>query len=340
MELTKTFQVQLFDDLLKVFPKNDLVKILSKLLNKQSQDCYRRISGKYSISVDELFLLIKGLKEQYDYELSIDRYFFQPSEGIQFTFNVFEKKIESFENYLDQFYDNLNRVKQMDDMVMYYGPNDLPLTFYGFTPKLLSFKLYVYGITLWDFQHLENTKFSFDLVSPVAIEKGRAIGNIYLDITSHEIWMENLLESTLNQLVYFTLTNRFAIPQNALEICDELLLLIKHLEEASALGYKLAYPKTNHQGAPFDIYLNDVSNTIDTVYAYSPTIEVVFTSFRTPNFLRTTDKKLCQYTKNWMELIMKKSPQLNVTPVERIQFFNRLENKVISTRNRVKSIIN
>ncbi len=338
MEKTRTFQLRLFEDLLKVVPKNELVKILSNLLKKQAQDCYRRIRGEYAMSVDELYLLIKGLNDHYKLKFSIDHYFFPPKDEIPFNFNVFEKKIDSFDAYLNQFYDNLNRAKQIDQMVMYYGPNDLPLTFYGFTPKLLAFKMYVYGITLWNFQHLEHRKFSFDLISPEAVKKGRDIANLYLDIPSHEIWKETILESTLNQLIYFTLTDRFTNPNDAIEICDEILQLMRHMQESCESGRKMDFPNKIHKGASFDIYLNYLSNSIDTVFVASPTVEIIFTSFRVPNFLRTTDPKLCQYTKNWIEFVMKKSTQLNVTPIERIQFFNRLEEKIKTAIQKIKSV--
>ena len=326
----ENFQNHFFESLLGKIQKNELVRILSKILGKQKQDIYRRINGKYTMSANELANVAKGLQQELGFQISIDKLLFPNEPSIKFNFNVFETTIDSFEAYVGQFLSKIKLIRDVPEATMYYGPQDLPLTFYGFTPYLLSFKMFVYGITLWEFDHLNQKKFSFDLISPKVTELGMEIAETYINIPSYEIFAMTILDSTLNQINYFTLTNRFENISDALLICEDLLTIVHHLRSCAELGSKHILGKPNRRGAAFDLYFNYLAN-VDTVFVSSPNVNLVFTAFRTPNFLSTQDPKLSAYTKNWLDLIMTKSPNLKGNPIERIQYFKRLEDKIHQT---------
>lgn len=334
MEKSRAFQKRFFETILTQIPLNQLAAAMSEILDKSKQDCYRRISGKYAISIDEVSILMAGLRDKYRMEVSIDGLVFEGKQNVVFSFNAFSQPIKQFEDFLSQILQNVKMAQALPGVKIYYGSNEIPLTLYCLAPKILSFKLFLYGITQWDFDYLERLKYTHQLISPETIALGNEIAKAYVAIPSFEIWNETIIDNTLHQISYMSATNKIRTLDEAIELCDEVKKLIRHFEKMVDYGQKFPIRSSNGQpgGGKFNIYLNHLANVNDSIMCTSDQANVFFTALSTPNFLITQNAKMCTYIKEKFDHIIRKSTELNSNPVERTQYFNRLEKKIENTK--------
>ena len=333
MQKSKAFQKRFFDSILTQIPLKQLVGAMSEILDKSKQDCYRRINGKYAISIDEISTLMTGLRDKYRQEFTIDGLVFEGKENVVFSFNAFSKPIKQFEDFLVQILQNVKLAQALPGVKVYYGSNEIPLTLYCLAPKILSFKLFLYGITQWGFDYLERAKYTHQLISPETIALGNEIAKSYVDIPSFEIWNETIIDNTLHQISYMSATNKIRTQEEAIALCEEVRKLIRHFEKMVEQGRKFPVGSLNgHPGGNFNIYLNHLANVNDSILCTSDQVNVFFTALSTPNFLITQNAKMCSYIKGKFDHIIKKSTELNSNPVERTQYFNRLEKKIENTK--------
>ena len=162
-----------------------------------------------------------------------------------------------------------------------------------------------------------------------------------MKIPSVDIWGLNILESTLNQIDYMFNTGAFRNSEDALVLLDKLIELIHLLKSMAEHGKKgTSLSAIDASDTPFELYLNDIDFTNNTVLAESDEGYVVFTSFDNPNFLKSVDQKFGENTKKWFGKLTARSNSISVnTDRRRRWYFNVLENKVISLRKRLELMI-
>ena len=65
---------------------------------------------------------------------------------------------------------------------------------------------------------IKTKKFSFDSVPKEYFDKAKAVAKIYAQIPFTELWNEETINSTLNQIQYFTEANLFDKPETGIII--------------------------------------------------------------------------------------------------------------------------
>jgi hypothetical protein len=334
--MANQFQHRFFNELLKRFPrKADAVEELSQMFNLGKDAIYRRMRGDSILTPDEL----KDIAAKY--KISLDSLAFDGSNSVFFNYNSFLIKIESFEDFLTGIHQNLDLAMRIPEVRIKYASAEIPVFYYCFFPRLMSFKLYIWARTVWDFSHLESKPFSFDLISPAANELIESLTNKYNMMSSTELWCLNIVDNTLNQIEFVLESGFFKDGEDALKLCDSMDGLVNHLRKMAETGKKFS-TKGNPEisKATFDLYHNEMVYTNNTIIMSAPLGKMVFSTFDSPNFLSTTENRICDHAEKWFEKVKNKSIPISLEAEKsRNSFFNRLDKKVQVTRNRIELLL-
>jgi len=326
-------QQDFFQQILDRFPKNAAaISAMSDLLNVREDGIYRRIKGKTSISLQEAMQLAKA------YGVSIDALRPTSSEAIQWSFSAFQRPVRTFDDFIDDILQQIQMVHKMDEVEITYTTKDLPVFHAMQFPEILAFKLYTWGVTTWQMEDLQDRAFRFDMISEALLEKAREISSIYYSFRSHELWSDNVLKNILRQIEYLATIELFVHEADAFLLCDRLSEFVKHMQNIAELGEKKTVDST-HRGGSFELYHNEMVHTNNIILAETPQTAFVLTVFCNPYSMQCRDAKTVQFVKTWMKNLIRHSNSISVhSPLERRQFFGRLEKDVQRTRQRLNRI--
>jgi len=332
-----TLQDQLLEVVLSKYARRaEAVDALCELLNVGKDAIYRRLRGDSLLSPDELKLLAL------EYEISLDAFVFEERDTVFFRYLPFTKPLNNFSEYLNQIYTDLQKVSTISDAKVYYASAEIPIFYYLLFPDLFAFKLYVWGSTIWDFDYLKNKQFSRDLIPPDIFDLADKTSKLYQNIPSVELWSLNIVDFSLSQIEYHVISGGFKEENFALTLCDQLLELCNHLQEMAAAGSKFKIGMTGEHAKPntFELYHNEMVYTNNTVMVTSERVNMLYTAFINPNFLTSTDSRVCEFSEDWFNRMIGKSERLSLQSAKtRAWFFKGLRKRVETVRGRIKQHI-
>jgi hypothetical protein len=335
-DMQSRLQHDFLEKIFSRFPKKaEAIDYLADLLSLGKDAIYRRARGETPLHPDELDLLANHFRE------SIDAIAFEHSNTVFMSFNGFTHRIGNFMDYLKDLHVKIDQTARFPDSHFYYASMEIPVFHYMYFPELISFKLYVWGMTTWGLDFLEGKAFDFDLVSYPELKKAEEILQLYNTLESTELWSLGIVDNTLNQIEYVSAVNNFTRPEDALLLCDKLLELTDHMQEMAAQGHKFSLKGgPEAAGAPFHLFHNEMVSTNNTLLVSTPVGQALYTTFENPNFLASTDSRLCRHTEQWLNRVIGKSNAIsNQSERARIWFFNRLRRKINGARSRIENVL-
>ncbi len=333
MDRTGTLQEKLIAEIRGRFPRQaDMVTELTKLLSVNKDGVYRRLRGDTALSANEVQLLANH------FYISIDNLLENQPKKTYFFYNHYQQPIKTYVDYLDQIYQQIAAFRKLPGFRVQYASREIPVLIYMMFPRLLAFKLYVYGLTTWEFPYLQDQTFSFDLISHKEQEIAEAAAELYCSVDSTDFWTVSILEPSLNQVEYLTMAEKFPDLDTAIAICDEIRVLVNHARQMAERGQKfMPDNRPSARNGKFDLFYNELASTNNTILALSDTHSGLFHTLDTPNFLSTTDRQLCALMERWFEQITSHSTAISVhSERDRNFYFNRLEEKVSNTIERLE----
>ena len=331
------FQTYLFDEIKAHHFKTraEMIEALMVLFNVKNDAIYRRLRCETMLTPEEMALLAKT------YNISLDSYIFKNTDTLFFTFNPFIRTVKSIEDYLEGIHQDVAMLNKLPKVHIYNAWSEIPFFFYMFLPKLFSFKMYVYGRTIWQLDYLQNRPFDFQVIPLPVILKSHDILKLYCALPTTELWSLNIMDNTLNQIEYHANSGGFAHPNDALMLCQDLKLLADHMEIMALHAKKFnigAKPEAS-QGSTFTMYHNEMIYTNNTIFVTSSVGRAIYTTYGNPNFLKTTDERLCDYTADWFSSVMSKSLIMQGER-GRKYYFDRLRKRIDIVRIRIeKSLV-
>ena len=330
--LQPTIQDQLFEIILGRFARRaDAVEELSDLLNLAKDHIYRRMRGDTFLSPQELSLLSNHFR------ISLDALVAGKSDNVVFDYNAFSRKITSFSDYLQSMNADFERIHRMPNAYLYYSSAELPVFTYSLFPELIAFKLYGWARTTWNLEWLRDRKFSFDLITQPVIRESQEMLLKYLSLPSTELWTAQIMDNTLAQIEYHVYAGGFSDPQDAITLVDRLQDWITHMKVVTTAGRKFNLGETSGPGrSAFSLFYNEMVYANITALITSDVGRMVYTAYCTPNFLKSTDDRLCDYTQTWFDSISSKSTSLtHSADKNRDWFFREIAQKVERRKQRI-----
>jgi hypothetical protein len=338
--LTKPFamqqpdlQEQLFEIILARYPRRaDAVEELCQILNLAKDPIYRRLRGDTFLSPQELTTLALH------YRLSLDTLVIGRSDNVVCQFNAFSRKLSDFTDYLQGFVADFEQIRRLPNAHLYYASVEVPVFTYSLFPELIAFKLYIWGRTTWDFEYLRQRPFDFDLVTQPVIRLSQTVLQHYINTDSTELWTAQLMDNSLAQIEYHTYSGGFRNPQDAIVLCEKLSDWASHMKAIAAAGRKFGFGEKPENGAGvLNLYHNEMVYTNITGLVISDVGRMVYSAFCNPNFLLSTDQKLCDYTESWFGHVLAKStPISQAAEKSRDWFFRELTRKVERVKQRIQ----
>lgn len=324
-------QQALLEQIISSFKKkSDAVERISELLHLGKDAVYRRLRGVTLLTPDEIQLLATA------FGISVDNLIFRNTDSLIFTMNALSGKIQSFRDFFDDLSTNVQELTALKDVFIYYPTNEIPLFYFFFFPELLEFKLYVWGKHIWDFDYLNNQPFGKNLIPQDLHTKGQQTLQRWLKIDSAEMWSVNLFDNTLNQIEFHAAIGSFEHYADAFALCDALSSLSDHLSEMAAAGKKFKPGSAPATGGGFELYHNEMVSAYNTIYLTSPSARMVYVTFGSPNFIKSTDARICDFTENWTKTILQKSIPISTRAEgERKRFFQMINRRIDQTRKRL-----
>jgi len=333
--MSKKLQNQLLEEILNRFPKRAAaVEELAQLLGVQKDAVYRRLRGDTLLTPDEISLLTST------FNLSLDALVYESSSTVFFDFTPFSNTVTNVGEYLNGVLNDLKQVQQLPDVRVYFVSYEIPFFYYAFFPELISFKLFIWGKTVWEFDYLKDRPFDFSIISYPDEQVIQDILKSFLNLDTTEIWSVNIIDNTLSQIEYFVNSGGFKNPEDAYVLCDKVLALVRQWRSMAEHGQKFplgSYSEDMTRG-DFQLYQQELLITSNTILVTSPLTKIIFPIISNPNYLKSTDRKMCDYQEDWFKKAIKKSTLLSQqNEKSRNLFFNIMERKIASTRRRIES---
>ncbi len=325
-----TLQKYIFENLMSHFKKkSDAISRLAELFSLHPDGVYKRMNGDFNLKPDEIETIASKFK------ISLDAHVFSDSDSVLFQFNPFVKTIRNFDDYVNELYNAVKPLSELNGLMLHSASSELPIFYFLSSPALFSFKMFVWARSVWNFEHIRKEKFSFNLISPSTLEKAHQIWGIYEVQNTFEMWSLNILDSTLNQIEYYYSIKMFRNKMDVLILCNALSELVFNLETMVAQSKKAT--DENASTKSFKLYHNEINFTNNTILIESDTANIVYCNFVIPDYLRTTDVRIVEYTRHWFEDIISKSTQISAQSKKgRQYFFETLIEKIERLKGRIE----
>lgn len=336
MEKKLGSQMQFFEMLRAKAPKNEvLADIVADSLSCSRDGAYRRISGRTELSLPEATKLAQ------DYSLSLNHLIGSSQNSVVFGRGNFIRSINDFQQYLESSLKQLKKILEFRDHHMIYQAKDIPIYYQFAFPKLGAFKMYVWLKSVYNIQKLNGENYDLSMLPDELKALAKELWETYSRIHTTEIWNDTTIQSIINQLEYYYEAGLLSSREEALAICDELLLMMKMVYR-QALNNRKANPHNHEEdsGAHYAMYYHEIlimDNHILT--QLSPYRKVYFLPYAGINFLHTEDPLLTKDVSEYLEEQKNKSSLLStISEKERNKFFIRIKRRIDRLRENLMNM--
>ena len=311
------------------------IEAIQETLSIGKDSIYRRLRGETLLTAEEM----RDLALRYN--ISLDELAYQNADIVFVSYNVFEAETQNFLEFTSNLNKMLKQVNGQPNIEILNASDEMPIFQLMRFKELFAFKLYVWGVNTWQFENLQNTPFHPKLVSPDVFKIAKENVKLYDSIHTTELWDLGVMDKTLNQIESCLLVEQFENPEIAYLLCDQLLELFQHIRKVAEAEKKFPLGQTSEKGkGKFNLFFNEMSSTGNTFLIRSSQTKFLVSAFCPPNFFRSHDQRLCNYTENWFENIISRSNAMSGTGARsRNRYFNRLEKKITNMKKRIEMII-
>ncbi|WP_299519942.1 hypothetical protein [Winogradskyella sp.] len=305
------FQKQLLEKLQSELPTGtSLNEAIATALDISYDAAHRRSSFKSKFSLDEGVVLAKY------YNLSLDQLFENTDRHIIAVEKTIPIQSEmELKIYFDDSFLSLQPLLNQKNCHILYSAKDIPL-FYTLDNDLLSrFKMYVW-LKLLD-PSMDTKDFESFSLRVSTLESAKALGNIYKNLNTTEIWDITTVNSTLKQIHFYNQAGHVS-NTTALQLCNDLKQLISAIAEQV---------KPNNRGYHF--YYNELLLMNNNVLVSTPNQQSLFVPFTILSYYQSSDKTTCRQAEEFLNKQLQSSKLLNTAgEKEKLTFFNKIYSKI------------
>lgn len=302
---------------------------LASLLGISADSAYRRIRGEKMMDLGELLLVCDRFR------LSLDALTGRNGSSFVFTGKFIGSPDLPFTDWLIAMNSQLEQIAGMKDPRFIFRAEDIPTFHYFQIPELTLFKLFFWRRTLLNDPAFQNKKFDLTDREDALLATARKVFLTYLRLPCTEIWNADSLNAFLRQITFYRDSGIFKKDTDADALFDKLHLLIDHLEAQVDAGVKFLLGEASTTGgAAFHVYVNEVMQGDNMVFAASGKQRMVFVNHSAINYVSTTDEVFCDHTQRSIENVIKRSVLISGTgEKERHRYFKALRDEVERRRS-------
>ena len=331
---SSSYQQIFFDRLTRKFPsRSELVREVAQVLHVGRDAVYRRLRGDTALTADELMLLA----ETYDVDTSLPNV--QHPRVPTLRYPESREFVRDEYDHFIHLQKRLEEMKKLPNASFDLATPELPMYYEMALPMLLSFKVFMFGITTWNLEKWKHRQFSPDLIDErLHVTAGGVIRNHYT-VPARELWSVGILDVTLRQIRYLDQVGRFSNREHVHQLYDELLQVIDHLERMVRLGKRFPLGQEPTDDSPaLRVYHNELSNTSNIVLVKSPVRNYLFTTLVTPNYVATADPELVEEVQYWFDNLVEHGSALHSEAGKyAAQYFGYLRRQVYEQQEQTKT---
>jgi len=327
----KETQISFFSWLKTKTTADELVNSLEELLCISKDSVYRRMRGETLLTFNEIS------KISQHFNISLDSYLNLTSQAVVFQSRFIDHEF-TFKSYIQSIAENLKMIRNFESNQLTYLAKDVPIFHYFQFRKLANFKIFFWLKTVVGVPELQHLNYSPDAIDKSTLDLCYTTWKQFEQIPSTEIWNNETINITISQINYY-LESEILKVEDAQEIVDEYLALVRHIRLQATYGKKYAYglgDVSTLKSGDFYLYLNEVEIGDNTILFKMNEQRMVFKAFNTLNTISTSDENFCEQTEHHINRLIAKSTPLSLSSEkERTRFCNRMEEKVAQLKQKI-----
>lgn len=327
METTE-LQQQLFSFLKDNLPPHlSLVDELGDLLGVGSDSVYRRIRGEKPVTLMEL----KKICEHF--HLSLDQLLQLKNDSVVFRAPDLGKEHFPFADVLKSILQQLKHFNSFKTKQLLYLCKDMPIWQFFLYPELAAFKTFVWAKSIHNEPLYAGKLFSLEeMMVEDYFKTGQKIIHEYNQIPSIELWNEESINSTLNQIKFYKDSGGFKQAKDVDVILDSFELTIKHLSMQAEKGVKFMPGEADIlKKAPVQLYVNEIVIGSNTILVELDNTKLSIIPYNVFSYILTKDARFNESMFNGFNTLKNRSTLISVTgEKERNRFFTFQLEKVKS----------
>lgn len=320
------YSIQFIQRLKKILPQNiSFVDELADALNISIDSAYRRIRGEKALTIDEVLNLCNK------YKVSLDVLSSKAYGKVTFVYKSIGNEPGDLDEYLQSVIEDFNKLKESEYIHLYFAAEDIPLFHHLEYEFLTPFKFFYWKKAVLNDPALEGVKFNNNSITTKTKSLAQKIAEYYTNISSTEVWNEDTINSTLSQIKYFWEAGLFDSKDDAIMVCNDLLLLINQVKSQAELGLKYSreQDKPNSKNQTIDLYASEVQIGNNSLFIQADKVKSSFLSFNNFNSLFTYNLEYCVENERWINNLIKKSILISsVSEKQRYKFFKVMFDRV------------
>lgn len=309
---------------------------ISEKLNLSRSAVYKKVNASSSLSLEELATLLL------DYNLNFNQLIRPEAPNVAFDFPYMSREIKSFLDYILPLKENIELFSRLPNVNVLYTTHELPVFYWFLQRDLCFFKMYAFAGTVWELEGYKGEKFDLSDFSgeQVIMKEVDAVANRYIGMPCVEFWNQNILSNTLNQIKFFANSGLFAQLDHALIICERLQEVMEHVKKMATVGKKFPLGQEPQDKHPdFFLYHNETAHTNNSLCVTSDTVNAVFATYDSPNFIASQDQDLVEYSLRWFDRLRRHSlPVSKDASKNRNYLFNRIFKLIDLTKSELESL--
>ena len=321
------YQARLIEIIKQQVPQNiSLPQELSQILNISSDSAYRRIRCETAFSLDETAMVCKY------FDVPLESLNDMIANIVSFKYQPVGQNLEEFRSFLQHFLNQIKGISQFENKEVFYAAEDIPLFHLYAFKKLSDFKFFYWRKTILNHHELQSQKFEGTTHDEGLLDIAQKASLAYSEVGCTEIWTEETIASTIKQIKFYHEAGLFIDRKDALEIIEDLKLLIQNLQRQCDLGLKIR-PGGSVSNTPFTCYVSDLMIGNNCVLVNTNGRKNSFLGYNTFNFMSTGNLAFNLQNELWMNNLISKSTQISRTAEKiRNQFFKGLQRQIEDLR--------
>ncbi len=320
-EPAKTLQIELFQHLKNLVPENlNYIYVVGEILNIAENAVYKRVRGEQAISLEEFVALkikFPMLNLVTSTNIRTRKLFVEYS-------NIGHKKY-TLHDQLKDVSAELSIAMQDEGSIIYYAAKDLPVFYFYLFPELAAFRFYSLKKNVLFSKDYLKKKFSIKTeIALPEIATAQEIWQKFSLINSAEIWCNEILSSTINQLKFAKETEQFADTKDYFLLLEKLNEIIELVEQQAEQGFKQANQQTQ-----FELFNHEMLFMQNVSLFKLHQQFATFLMHNATNIFIVDDFEMGKETMTFLDKIMKQSSPLSLrNSKERLIYFNKLRTQI------------
>ncbi|TXG38658.1 hypothetical protein [Seonamhaeicola maritimus] len=289
---------------------------------------YRRINLKTNLSLEESVALARH------YKISLNKLFeVGSSNSIVTELPPQPKNEKALEMYFKVSLQNVLPLTKLKSAEIVWSGKDISL-FHTLTDNHLArYKMYVWLKDL-DLE-MAKSQISFDdwskTIPDSLLESAFALGSVYKNVNISELWNDNTVTGTLQQILYYFEAGLVS-KDIALKICDDVHEVINQTEKQT-IEQSIGSPNNN---TFFHLYKCDLHMLTNTVMVRTPHKKVFYSPFTVLSYFKIEHQDTCEMMNDFLNKQMSNSKLLATSGErDRTLFFKTIHKKISIAKERI-----